>query len=449
MADILPFRGILYNQEKVKDLSRIVTPPYDIISPEEQETFHNRDEHNMIRLDLGREFPEDNGHNNRYTRAAAYFSDWLSKGILTEDPAPSIYFYELTYSSVRSRPQKVMKGFVALCRLEDFGSGTVVPHEYTLSKPKSDRLNLLRACKANFSLIFSLYSSPNSKINDSIQEDIGDAGPRIDVTDNNNVRHRVWSVTDPAVINLVKEEIQGHTVYIADGHHRYEASLNYRNEARAKGGVSGKGAPYDYVMMYFANMNEPGLTVLPTHRLLHNLPAAKIEGLTGRLGGKFLIKDFPFSRGGESAARQQLIDAMKGAVAGEHMIGMYLHGEGRYILLSLKDEALLETRPSSKPLAWRRLDAAILQSLILENILGLDEESLKRQENLSYVKDTDEALEKVRGGEYQIAFLLNPTRIEEIKDVTGAGERMPQKSTYFYPKFLTGLVMYKMDGVRS
>lgn len=431
MAEILPFKGVLYNPDKIKDLRRVVTPPYDIISPEEQERFHSRDEYNMIRLDLGMEFPEDTEQNNRYTRAADYLARWMSGGVLVIDNAPSLYFYELIYQ-VPHGPERMMKGFIALCRLEDFGSGKVVPHEYTLSKPKSDRLNLLRACNANLSLIFSLYSSPKGVINDSIEKSIGNTPPRIDILDDHNIRHRLWSVTDPAVIDLVKREMKDRTVYIADGHHRYEASLNYRKEH-----------PNDYIMMYFANMDEPGLTVLPTHRLLYNLPQEKLDGVVERLGRSFLLRYFPFSPSGEAGAREQLLEAMRTAKPKEHLFGMYLHGDDRYILLSLKDEDLLQNRPSSKHMAWRRLDAAILQSLILEDILGLSEESLKRQENLAYVKDAGEALRKVHAGEHQIAFLLNPTKIEEIKEVTGAGERMPQKSTYFYPKFLTGLVIYK------
>lgn len=443
MADILPFKGILYNPDKIKDLSRVVTPPYDVITPDEQEKFHNRDEYNMVKLDLGKEFQDDTESNNRYTRAAGYLSGWLSTGVLIEDHVPSIYFYELTYP-VPDGPRMVMRGFIALCRLEDFGSGKIVPHEYTLSKPKSDRLNLIRACRANFSLIFSLYSSASSNINNSIMESVGSAAPGINVLDDHKIRHKLWPVADPAVIDLVKREMKDHTVYIADGHHRYEASLNYRNEIREKGGSSETEAPYDYVMMYFANMDEPGLTVLPTHRLLYNLPPTRLEGiLVDRLSTHFILRHFYFSSGGEPVARQQLLDAMKRAISGEHLIGMYIHGDNRYTLLALKDEAVLQDRPSDKPLEWRRLDVAILQSLILEDILGLSEESLKRQENLSYVKDIEDTLQKVHTGEYQIAFLLNPTKIEEIKEVTSTGERMPQKSTYFYPKFLTGLVMYK------
>ena len=442
MADILPFKGVLYNPEKIKDLSRVATPPYDVISPEEQERFHNRDKYNFIRLDLGREFPEDTDQNNRYTRAAACLSEWRSDKILLQDNEPSIYFYELTYT-VQGGSQKIMKGFIALCRLEDFKTGKIVPHEYTLSKPKSDRLNLMKACQANLSLIFSLYSSPGSRINSSIEKRIGGSAPRIDVFDDNNIRHRLWSVSEPAIIDLIKNEMKNNTVYIADGHHRYEASLNYRNELREKGTATGNENPSDYIMMYFANMDEPGLTVLPTHRLLYNLPESKVNGITEGLNSNFLLKYFPFSPNGESGARQQLLDAMKNAAPEEHLMGMYIKDDSKYILLSIKDDALLRKSSSVKPFEWRRLDVAILQSLILEDMLGLSEESLKKQENLSYVKDIEEALQKVNSGKYQIAFLLNSTKIEEIRDVTGAGERMPQKSTYFYPKFLTGLVFYK------
>lgn len=442
MADIIPFKGILYNQEKIKDISQVVTPPYDVISPDDQEKFYNRNEYNMIRLDLGKEYPDDSEQKNRYTRAAGHLSNWFANEILIKDNAPSIYYYDLTYS-LKDGTQKIMKGFIALCKLEDFSSGVVVPHEYTLSKPKSDRLNLLRACNANFSFIFSLYSS-GKNINDAFAENIGNSAPKIDVSDDNNYRHRLWSVSDPAVINLVQQEMKNQTVYIADGHHRYESSLNYRNEMREKGAITDDNHPANYILMYFSNMDEPGLTVLPTHRLLHSLPAEKLHNLTERLSANFNLQYFNFDQAGEAGAKQQLLDAMKKAQPDEHMFGMYLQGDNRFTLLSLKNESLLENRASDKPLAWRRLDVAILQNFILEDILGLSEDSIRKQENLTYVKDDDDAITRVRDGKCQIGFLLNATKIEEIKDVTNTGERMPQKSTYFYPKFLTGLVFYKL-----
>ena len=396
----------------------------------------------MIRLDLNKELPDDTEYNNRYTRSAEYFSRWLSIKTLITDDRPSLYFYELAYQSPDDGP-KVMKGFIALCRLEEFGKGKVVPHEYTLSKPKFDRLNLLRSCRANFSFIFSLYSSPDGRINKSLQESIGNTSPQMEVTDDNGYRHRLWPVSDTAVIGLVKRGLKDKTVYIADGHHRYEASLNYRNESREKAGVSAGEMPSDYVMMYFANMDEPGLTILPTHRLIYDVPEAKLKGLYDSLKRNFLLRDFDFSGGREKEARRQLLEAIKKGGPKDHLFGLYIRNENRYTLLSLKDEAILSNVSSDKPLSWRRLDVSILQTLILEDILGFSEESIRRQENLCYIKDFHDALQKVGTGAYQAAFLLNPTKIEEIKEVTGTGERMPQKSTYFYPKFLTGLVMYK------
>src|SRR3972149_2298508 len=438
MPDMLPFKGILYNPDKMKDLRRVVTPPYDIITPEQQEMYYKRDEYSMIRLDLNKELPDDTENNNRYTRSAGYFSKWLSDQILIHDDKPSLYCYELIYQTPDDG-QKVMKGFIALCRLEEFGKGKVVPHEYTLSKPKSDRLNLLRSCQANFSLIFSLYSSVDGKINKTIEGNLKNSAPDTDVVDDNGDRHRLWVVSDPAIIEAVQKEMQEKTVYIADGHHRYEASLNYRNEARQK---SGEG-PYDYIMMFFANMDEPGLTVLPTHRLISGVSEDKINSLYDSLVKYFRIKDFDFTNGNESVARRQLLDAMKKAGPQDHFLGMYIKGENKYSLLELIGEDILLNIQSDKPLSWRRLDVSILQSLILEDILGFSEESISRQENLCYVKDVDDSIRKVRDEEDQAAFLLNATKIEEIKDVTETGERMPQKSTYFYPKCLTGLVINK------
>ncbi len=437
MADIIPFKGIRYNREKIKDLNHVMTPPYDIISPAQQEMYYNRDEYNMIQLDLVKEFPTDTEQDNRYTRASNTFAQWLSSRVLVGEDRPSIYFYEVSYT--KYGPEKTMKGFIALCRLEEFGKGKVVPHEYTLSKPKSDRLNLLRSCQANFSLIFSLYSSQDGRLNKTIEGNLKSSAPDIDVVDDNGDRHRLWVVSDPAIIETVQREMKDQTVYIADGHHRYEASLNYRNEARQKGT---EGA-HDYIMMFFANMDEPGLTVLPTHRLIFGVPEDTMNILNDSLGKYFRIKDFDFSNGSESVARRQLLDAMNTAGPQDHYIGMYIKGENKYSLLALKGEDLLLDIQSDKPFSWRRLDVSILQSLILEAILGFSEESIRKQENLCYVKDFNDAIEKIRAGEYQAAFLLNATKIEEIKDVTETGERMPQKSTYFYPKCLTGLVINK------
>ncbi|MCC7201238.1 MAG: DUF1015 domain-containing protein [Nitrospirae bacterium] len=437
MADIIPFKGIRYNREKVKDFNRVMTPPYDIISPVQQDMYYSRDEYNMIKLDLVKEFPSDTEKDNRYTRASNTFNQWLSNRILTGEDRPSIYFYEVSYT--KYGPEKTMKGFIALCRLEEFGKGSVVPHEYTLSKPKSDRLNLLRSCQANFSLIFSLYSSPDRKINSIIEESIKGAPPDTDVVDDNGDRHRLWVVSDAAIIESVQKELKGKTVYIADGHHRYEASLNYRNEARQK---TGEGA-YDYIMMFFANMDEPGLTVLPTHRLVYGVTDDRINSLYNTLEKYFIVKDFDFANGGEQEARKKLLSAMKDAGPQDHFFGLYIKGEDKYSLLMLRGEDLLLNIQSARPFSWRRLDVSILQSLVLEDILGFTEESISRQENLFYVKDFNDSIEKVSDGEYQAAFLLNATKIEEIKDVTETGERMPQKSTYFYPKCLTGLVINK------
>src|SRR3989337_3032960 len=437
MADIIPFKGIRYNKEKIKDPKLVMTPPYDIISPAQQEMYYGRDKYNMIKLDLVKEFPTDTGQDNRYTRASNTFSERLSDRVVVGEERPSIYFYEVSYT--KYGPEKTMKGFIALCRLEEFGKGKVVPHEYTLSKPKSDRLNLLRSCQANFSLIFSLYSSPDRKINKTIEGNISGTAPQIDVVDDNGDRHRLWEVSDPTIIEGVQKEMKEKTVYIADGHHRYEASLNYRNEARQKGG---EGA-YDYIMMFFANMDEPGLTVLPTHRLIYGVSDVTLNCLPDSMGKYFSVKDFDFTNGDEPEARKQLLDAMKKAGPQDHYIGMYIKGEDKYSLLALKGEDSLLDIQSDKPFSWRRLDVSILQSLILEEILGFSEESIRRQENLYYVKDFNDSIEKVRDGEYQAAFLLNATKIEEIKDVTETGERMPQKSTYFYPKCLTGLVINK------
>ena len=441
MPVIKPFTGILYNKDRVVSIDKVLAPPYDIITPVDQERLYELSPYNIVRLDFGKDLPGDTQENNKYTRAAHQLNKWLSEEILKRDPYPSIYFYEILYTAPEGSEERIMKGFISLCKLEEFERGNILPHEYTLSRPKSDRLNLLRACRANFSLIFSLYSLPEQTITHLLEAHTHDTSPRIEVKDEKGITHRLWGISDESLISPIQDIMKDRKIFIADGHHRYEAALRYRDEQRRDTGDQDD-MPYDYVMMYLVNMDEPGLTILPTHRILQDISPEMIHQLKENVEQYFHIRYIPFYHGEENALIE-LEKALHQAKGKSHAIGMYINGDNYYTLLSLKSEEHIKEIYPDRPRAWRNLDVSILQGLIFDRILGIKERALKDQENLAYTHDIKDALDKVKDGDFQIAFLLNPPTIKEIEDVIMTGERMPQKSTYFYPKVRTGIVIYK------
>lgn len=425
MVNIIPFRGLRYNPAKV-ELSKVVAPPYDIISEEEQSEYHEKNEYNVIRLILGRERPGDNSQSNKYTRAAAYLDEWLEQGVLIRDEGPSIYVYEEEY---RYRNEKrVMRGFIALAGLEELGDGSILPHEETLSAPVKDRLALIRACRANFSSIFTVYSDPSGAVEDSLN--VENTGELVADVMAEQVRHRLWRVSDPKEIGGVIEGMRDKQVLIADGHHRYETALNFWRETGEE--------KHGYVMMYFTNMDRSGITILPAHRVVRGLDDLSLEGLKAKLGRYFSITEFPVAD--EEASRRQLLRRMREMNRTKHVLGM--HCDGKYFLLSLIDENILdEIGNQRKSREWRRLDVSIVHSLVLKHILGIEADG----DDVVYITDAGDVVELVRKGLYQLVIFVNPTKLGEVKNIAMRGERMPGKATYFYPKLLTGLVMNKMD----
>jgi uncharacterized protein (DUF1015 family) len=442
MAKIVPFRGLRYNPGRIGDPAAVMAPPYDVISPALQEELYRRDPHNVVRLILGRIRPEDTGSDNRYTRAAADFAAWQQEGVLARDAEPSIYLYDQEYG-LEEGGAVVRKGFIALTRLEDFSSGVVKPHEKTLSGPKTDRLNLTRACGANFSPIFSLYSDPCCVL-EALTRREKERSPEIDVTDDDGVRHRLWRVSDPAIIRRAQELLDSKPLFIADGHHRYETALNYRNLMREqKPGFTGK-EPFNYVLMYFANMEDQGMLIFPTHRLIFGLADFRPDPFLQTLGEWFDVEAQPLDPA-DAEARRQVRQTLQEKGRQKHTLALF--GGGRTVYyLSLRDEKTMDRYfdPRS-PKALRTLDVSILHRLVLEGVLGITPEAQEQQTNLKYVKGFDEPFAQVLSGEFQLAFLMNPTRMSEVRDVANAGEKMPQKSTYFYPKLLSGLVINKID----
>ncbi len=429
MAHIIPFIGLRYNTNKIPNLASVVTPPYDIIDEAAQVRYYAEHPANVIRLELGLEFPDDDENNNRYTRAAEYMNRWIEEEILVYENRPALYFYQQEFN-MQGNPV-VRNGFICGLKVEEYDQGNILPHEETLSKPKEDRLRLMRATQANFSSIFGLYSDPEKVIDNVLQEAISDKPPAIELADEAGETHRVWVITDPEVIRTVVEQMKDKKVFIADGHHRYETALEYAKEMEAKG-LKG----YDYVMITLVNLYDQGLIILPTHRLVRNLSDFDLEAFRVRLGTYFNVRPF-----GSSDQLPQFLRAMEEQGQNAHVFGMYGRNGVLYIL-SLKPDADTEkVLPSDKSDAWKQLDVALLDNLVLDHMLGIGASQRKSQEHLTYTKDAQWAVQQVDKGLYQIAFFLNPTRVREVVDVAEARDKMPQKATYFYPKLLTGLVI--------
>lgn len=446
MAKIIPFKGILYNKEKIRDMKDVVAPPYDVISPAEQEELHKRHENNVVRLILGKESDSDTPDNNRYTKARDSFDSWQRDSILIKDAFPSIYVYSQEYhlGETEGFEKKRRLGFIALSKLEDFGEGKIHPHENTLAKPKEDRLKLMQHCNANFSSIFGLFSDPSKRI-DSVLKDYMRHSPLYDLVDDAGMRHTLWAIRDNRAIQIITSVMSDKQIFIADGHHRYETAINYRNEMRGKlPNFSGEEL-YNYVMMYFTNTNSEGLSILPIHRLVSNLSDFDKKKMVEKAGEFFNIEKLSFNESDEKAVRKRLFSDMKERGEKEHIFGMYL-GDDDYTLLTLKDEDVLDKLiTNSRHPSWKKLDVTILHTLLIDKVLKISEKNLAEQKNITYTISGDEAIKDVKAGKYQIALFLNPTKIEEVKDVAAAGEKMPQKSTFFYPKLISGLVMNKLE----
>ena len=429
MAHVIPFRGIRYDKDKVGDISRVVAQPYDRIGEKEQEIYYVRSPYNIVRIIKGKAFPSDDGE-NMYTRAAAFLNEWLSRGILKRDRAPSIYAYHQEYTFDGARLTR--KGVIALGKLEP---EKVHAHERTLKGPKEDRLRLMRATEANFGHIFMLYSDPARRADAGIEKAIKDISPTIEATDDFENTHRVWRITDPTVIATVQAALSDKDLYIADGHHRYETAVNFMHECQEKGWRPAAPESFDARMMTLFNIDEPGITIRPIHRLIHGIPDFNAERCVAKAKEDFEVRGYP-----DLAAMEEGVKAGKS----RHTFGCYTGGE--FFTLTLRDESLMDRLiPEGRSKDWKRLDVAILHAAILDRLLGIDAKALEEQKNITYTRDPQDAVKKVDSGAEQIFFLLNPTSPQEVIRVADHGEKMPQKSTDFYPKLLTGLVLTKME----
>lgn len=443
--EIFPFRGITYHHKTIADMNQVVTQPYDKIDESMQQNYYQRGDYNIVRIILGQDEAGDTEQHNKYTRAADYFNSWLKERILCPATTPGIYACHQTYQ-LADGISRVRKGFVALGKLRDYSEGGVKPHENTLAGPKADRLNLMRTTKANFGQIFMLYSDPEHEI-DNILAPFAAKPAGTTARAEYGVVHQMWPITDEAAIRKIQAVMANKDVFIADGHHRYETALNFRNEIRAKGLSSEGNESVDNCMMTFVNIYDKALSILPTHRAVFGIDPGKIDNMKKEAGNYFTIDEFKFGNDSEEAgARKAFLRTMTEKGRQAHCFGLYIHNENSYKLLTLKTTAILDKLDAGEhSQAYRELDVSILHSVLLGHFLGIDAKALAEERNIRYEKEADEAINKVKAGDFQMVFLVNPTKIEQVEKIALRGERMAQKSTDFFPKLITGMVMNKLS----
>jgi len=434
VAKIIPFRGLRYNPKLAGDMTALITPPYDVIDETAQRRFYAKSPYNIIRLEYGQIWPSDNTADSRYTRALAFWANWLAEGSLVHEKKPSVYLYEQEFSIDGNRLTRT--GLICGVSLEEYQSGTILPHEETLSRAKADRLELLRHCRANFSPIFGLYDDPSLAVEEATRP--YKAKPPVTAfSDDSGEVHRLWPIDDPVALAEIKSALLDKKVFIADGHHRYETALAFHQEMCEAGNNN-----FGFVLMTLVNLHDPGLIILPTHRQVKNIPGFDTGILLKKLGGVFRISSLTLPKEGRSEVLLAELASQRRELSTTHSFLLYTGNDNLYRLTLPRGAAadtLQQCAGMSQP--WRRLDVAVLQCLVLEKILGIDRQARERGDNLTYTREEAGALDAVDSGSCQAVFFMNPTLVREVLEVASAGDKMPQKSTYFYPKLVTGLVI--------
>ena len=441
MAEVIPFKGLRYNLDIVGDISKVTTPPYDIISKEEQEYFYNLSPYNSIRLELPKELPGDNEEYNKYKRAGETLREWLDQKALLREKQDCYYIYQQEFQLDNNKTY-TRTGIIGLVRLEEFSKGIILPHENTLSKPKADRLQLMRACNANFSQVFGLYDDSKQEIPTLIKDCFINHKPDI-VLEKSVVGsiERIWIVDDTALTQKISEAFKGKKIYIADGHHRYETALAYRDELKSKNPNHTGKELYNYVMMTLVDMKDPGLVVLPTHRMVNNIKNFDLDSLLEKFDKNFIVEEYKvenYSLTKKQQTIQEILDKM-----GLHTFVLYSGERQSLYSLSLKSVDVMREYHPNRHSSYLNLDVSILHTLILDELLDIGEKELAEQKNLEYTHSITEGVDEVEKGNQQMTFFMSPTSVRQIQDVSLANEKMPQKSTYFYPKLITGLVFNK------
>jgi uncharacterized protein (DUF1015 family) len=445
---VVPFRAWRY-APTAGDPVQLVAPPYDVIGPELQSRLYARSRHNVVRVDLGMTTPSDNNCDNRYTRAAAQLEEWKAAGVLARDPTPTLTFAEEEFTGPDGR-RRARHGFLAAVRLHDFSEGIVYPHEQTFSGPKQDRFELMDATAMSLSPVFLLYDLPGDEITAAWWAGPGSRPPATVVSDEDGNVTRLWPTSDQALLTTVGRRLEGERFIIADGHHRYETALRYRDHRRQQAGGAalrtGHPAPaYEYVLAYLSNMADPGLVIYATHRLVTGVDPEKLMDLPRALAGTFAVEPLRETDRGADAARAGIESYL--AAHPHHAFGLWVPASGAAFGLQLADSrAPAAATPGHTP-AYQDLDVTILQKLIFGPALGIAAEGPEAERHVTFVKEPGEAFERLASGEFQAGFFMNATRLEQVGAVALAGERMPQKATFFYPKLPTGLVFEDLAGL--
>jgi uncharacterized protein (DUF1015 family) len=449
MAEVHPFRALRYDTNRVK-LDDVLTQPYDKITPSMQERYYAASPYNLIAIEKGKSLPEDSGENNVYTRAGEKIKEWIAQGVLAQDQAPAIYVYSQEYLVPGTHTRKVRIGFIALGRLEDYDAKIVFPHERTLSAPKADRIELLRHTHVQTGQLFMLYDDAPRQIDSYLEETARTPTP-LELHDEFDVTHRLWPVTDAAFVRRVQAAMTDKKIIIADGHHRYETALNVRNESRARLGNIDPRAAHEFAMMTFINSHSRGLTILPTHRLIRNVANFDFQQFRKRLTPFFDWYSYPFLSPEErTASYAEFRKDFAGQNHGRRAIGIYpgtIDGNaGAFYLFLVRKDVDLETLLPDMSEAQRGLDVVLLHRLILEKGLGITAEAVEAEKNLGYEREIEAAIAAVDRGDAQLACLLNPVRVQQVVEIALDGDVLPQKSTDFYPKLLSGLAIYRVEG---
>lgn len=440
MAEIFPFRAFRYNTARV-DPAKALTQPYDKITPAMAEKYAAASPYNLIPVEKGKSRPEDTPSDNVYTRAAKTLDEWIRDGVVVQDATPSLYAYFQEYTVPGTSERRVRKGFIAVGRIEDYSAGVIFRHEQTLSGPKADRLELLRHTQTHTGQLFMLYSDPAARI-DALLDAAAQAKPEVEVRDEYDVVHRLWPITNAQTLDTIQREMADKKLVIADGHHRYETALAYRDERRARAGSVVPNAPYEKVMMTVFNTAGKGLTILPTHRVVANVLNFSMAGFRASLGDIFDVTSFPFSGGN----RKQVYEEFRRELTRgreQRAIGAYA-GDGAFHILLLKKNANLDALLQGVSPAQRQLDVVLLHRLILERGLKITPDAVKTEKNITYEREMDTAIGEVDSGRAQICFLLNPVSVETVAEMAMGGEVLPQKSTDFFPKLMSGITMYRL-----
>ena len=441
MATVRPFQGILYDPRRV-DLSKVVAPPYDVITPQEQQRLYRQDPHNVVRLIAGEVWPTDSPEDNKYTRAAGFFSEWLEEGVLHREKGPRLYAYRQQFVDPTSGATRARVGIIGVVELEPFGAG-VLPHERTHARAKADRLSLTRAVGANLSPVFALYDDPQSAVSRIIEPVITEP-PGFSMTTAGKEHHRVWAIADPGRVRELTGVFTASRLYMADGHHRYETALNFRNRQRMEHPDAPRDAAFNYVLMLLVDVDDPGLAILPTHRVLRDLEGFDSADLLRRLGARHRVT--------VHADRAALLADMRDPTS-DHRIGLALsgtlavpfpvHGGGQAGGPSIYATVDVASAGAGDPVS--QLDVSVLHREIFENELEISESMLEQERYLTYSRAVEPALTQVERAGAQAAFLLRPPAVADVVAVARAGQVMPQKSTYFFPKPLSGIVFNLLD----